>query len=428
MSNNTSIKNSKKLDKNKVYSHIYNKGVENRNLFNDQQDYEVFLGFLKDYLTPPPDSEKVKKTFSVKGRTFKGIPHQPKNYFKKVELIAYCLMPDHFHLLVNQLIEGSLEKFIRSLCTRYAIYYNKRHQRRGSLFSGPYKKVDITNVSELLHLTRYFHREPFQENLNDNNLSKNVYTSYRDYLGARVTPWIKSNSALSYFDKSKNKYFKGVSGYKNFVEKYKLKREEKKTLERIIIESVPEKLERRNLKVEKTKSFKEVPTEPVSKPRSKIPEFTATTTVVFVLLITLGVRNIKISEAQTKNSMTAGLSGPIHLLAKVKSLLETDISSIMPALSPTPPLSEPVSGQVSGMEDEKPEAVKILVIKINDESESVNVRKGPTTKSEKIGKAKDGDTFELVSQDSGWYQIKLDDGEIAFVSARYAEIEEGEIN
>lgn len=194
---------------------------------------------------------------------------------------------------------------------------------------------------------------------------------------------------------------------------------------------MPEILERRNLKVEETKSFKEVPTEPVSKPRSKIPEFTATATVVFVLLITLGVRNIKISEAQTKNSMTADLepavprlseaaiSGPIHLLTKVRRFLKP---------SPTPPLSEPVSGQVSGIEDEKPEPKKILVIKINDESESVNVRKGPTTKSEKIGKAKDGDTFELVSQDSGWYQIKLDDGEIAFVSARYAEIEEGEIN
>jgi uncharacterized protein YgiM (DUF1202 family) len=71
---------------------------------------------------------------------------------------------------------------------------------------------------------------------------------------------------------------------------------------------------------------------------------------------------------------------------------------------------------------------KIVVIKIDDGSESVNVRQDPATNSEKIGQAKDGDTFELVSETSGWYQIKLDDSTTAFVSARYAQIEGEENN
>jgi putative transposase len=387
-----------KIDKNKVYYHIYNKGVENKNLFNDNRDYDVFLDYLKDYLTAPPDPEKTKKSFSVNGRVFHGVPHQLKNYFNKVELIAYNLMPDHFHLVVNQKTRGSLEKLIRSLCTRYAIYYNKKYQRRGSLFSGPYKLVPIKDVSQLLHLTRYLHRESFKRNGDGKDANLNGHSSYEEYLGERETSWIKPKVVLSHFSKSKNDSFKEIGGYKNFVEKYELKQKEKEMLERIIIESEPEHLERRVLKPEESKSFQEVRKNPVIEPRSKIPEFIAAATVVFVLLFTLGIRNIRTSVIQTKLSKSS-----------------------------TPPPTSQISGLETEAEDAKPEPKKILVIKINDKSESVNLRQEPTTKSEKVGKAKDGDTFELVSKDSKWYQIKLADGSIAFVSARYAEIE-GEEN
>ncbi len=391
--NSMPAQNLQRKDKNKVYSHIYNTGVENRNLFNDEQDYEVFLGYLNDYLSAPADTESVKKVFTVKGRTFRGVPHQPKNYFNKVDLIAYNLMPDHFHLLVYQITKGSIEKLIRSLCTRYAIYYNKKYQRRGSLFAGPYKSVQIKNVSQLLYLTRYLHRELFKEKSVDKDLDHNGYSSYEEYLGVRKTSWIKPKVVLSYFEKSENDYFKGINGYKNFVEKYELKQKEKNMLEGIIIESKPEHLERTVLKPKQIKSFQEARADLVLETRPKILGFLTTATAVFVLLLFLGIRHIKISEAQTKIS----------------------VNSI-----PSP------TSQVSGIEDEKPK--KILVIKINDESESVNIRQEPTTKSAKVGKAKDGDTFEFVSLNSGWYQVKLDDESIAFVSAGYAEIEGEENN
>jgi uncharacterized protein YgiM (DUF1202 family) len=65
----------------------------------------------------------------------------------------------------------------------------------------------------------------------------------------------------------------------------------------------------------------------------------------------------------------------------------------------------------------------MLIVKIGDGSESVNIREQPSTKSEIVGKAKDGDTYELVSKNSEWYQIKLEDGSVAFISAKYSEIE-----
>ena len=384
--------NHKKSNKTEAYSHIYNKAVEERSLFNNQEDYEVFLGYLNDYLTIPPDPEKVKKSFSVNGRTFQGVPHQPKNYFNKVELIAYSLLPDHFHLLANQKLPGTLEKLIRSLCTRYAIYYNKKYQRSGSLFIGPYKSVQIKDVSQLLHLTRYFHHESFKEKGDLKNLNNDSYSSYEDYLGITSNPWVKPQVVLTYFDKSENDYFKGIDGYKNFVESYILKPDETRMLEKIVIESVPEHLEKRDLKPKEIESFKEVHAEPVSESRPKIPAFIATATAVFVFLFALGIKNIKTSVALTENSVTSTPSAP----------------------------------QVSGAEDVQPET-KTLVIKIGDGSESVNIRTEPSTKSEIVGKAFDGDTYELISKEEDWYQIKPDNGSNAFISTKYAVIE-GEEN
>lgn len=392
------VQNIQKKDKNEVYSHVFNKGVEKRNLFNDKTDYEVFLSYLKDYLTAPADSESVKKVFTVNGRTFRGIPHQPKNFFNKVDLIAYSLMPDHFHLLIRQVTKGSLEKLIRSLCTRYAIYYNKKYQRSGSLFTGPYKSVQIKDASQLLHLTRYFHLESFEKKTGNNDSIHNGYSSYKEYLGDRVTSWIKPKVVLSFFEEAENDYFKGINGYKNFVESYVLKQNEKEMLKSIIVDGKAEDIGSGTLVPEEIKAKKEVHSKSISEGRLRTPVFIVASSLVFVLLFVLGIRNIKTSVAQTNN-------------------LLTELAVPTPSHAP----------QVSGAEDVQPEH-KIIIIKISDGAETVNIREGPSTKSQKIGEAKDGDTFKFVSKDGEWYQIKLEDGSTAFVSERYAEIIEGKGN
>lgn len=422
-------KKSQKLNNKEYYFHIYNNGVENRNLFNDQQDYDIFLGYLKNYLTPPPDSETVKKTFSVKGRTYRGIPHQPKNYFNEVELIAYSLMPDHFHLLLSQKLPGSLEKLIRSLCTRYAIYYNKKYQRSGSLFSGPYKKVDITDVSELLYLTRNFHLESMQNKHIDNNINY-VYSSYPDYLGVRNTSWIYPNTVLSYFDKTYDKSSIEKGNYKNFVETYALNQKEKKILERIIFKCMPKRLEKRDLKAQEDESFKDVSTKPVSKPKSNVAKFAFLSTAIFVVLFSIGLRNVLSSITEdlepkqesvisTPEVITTPQVSGLEDEASDLNVVHTSSPSSLPEITPTP--------QVSGLADEKLVPKNILVIKIDDKSSSVNIRKEPATDSEIVGRAKDGDTFEFISKVPGWYQIKLDDG-TAYVSENLVVIKEEEAN
>lgn len=210
-------KNLIRIDVEDSYYHIYNRGVEKRVIFEDDQDYKVFLSYLKDYLSPPPDPNKSKKIFTLQGLSFKGIPYQVKNYFGKIELNVYALLPNHFHFLIHQIEISSIEKLTRSLLTRYSMYFNKKYNRVGTLFQGPYKSKMVLDENYLLHLSRYIHLNPREH---QKNLTK-AYSSYADYIGIRKTKWIKTDPILKYFKNNKSTDFKYINSYKDFVEKYK---------------------------------------------------------------------------------------------------------------------------------------------------------------------------------------------------------------
>jgi putative transposase len=223
-------KNSLKIYVKDGYYHIYNRGVEKRTIFEDEQDYKVFLSYLKYSLSPPPKDKDIKKVFTLQGSPFKGIPRMPKNFENKIELIAYCLMPNHFHLLVRQVDENSLRSFMSSIITRYSMYFNKKYDRVGSLFQSIYKAVLVTDEPYLLHLSRYIHLNPSEFT---NNLAS-AYSSYGDYLGLRNTIWLKPDSVLRLFDKKIGIEFKKVNSYKDFVEKHK--QEDKLILDNLAID------------------------------------------------------------------------------------------------------------------------------------------------------------------------------------------------
>jgi len=132
------------------YYHIYNRGVEKRDIFLDDQDYKVFLHFLKRYLTKPPESpEQVR-------------PLWRSDLFDKIKLIAYCLMNNHFHLMVKQSTKEATTDFMRALIDSYVRYFNEKYERVGSLFQGRFKAVLIDSEPYLLHLTRYIHLNPIE--------------------------------------------------------------------------------------------------------------------------------------------------------------------------------------------------------------------------------------------------------------------------
>jgi len=210
-------RNSRKVYIKDGHYHVYNRGVEKRKIFENAQDYKTFLKYIKESLTLPNELKIQTKKFILKGQAFKGVTRQPKNFHGKIELIAYCLMPNHFHLLLKQVDNASLQNFMQSLVTRYSIYFNKRYERVGSLFQGRYKAVLVTDDNYLLHLSRYIHLNPseYTDNLVD------AYSSYPDYLGLRKTKWVKPDIVLNFFNKPVAQEFIKINNYKDFVEKYK---------------------------------------------------------------------------------------------------------------------------------------------------------------------------------------------------------------
>src|SRR3989344_6339220 len=196
------------------YYHVYNRGVAKQDIFLNTQDYKVFLKYLKEALTKPV----VKKLlFNLRGRSFKATIRPIKNFQNEIVLIAFCLMQNHFHLLIKQNNKKSMEGFMRSIITRYASYFNKKYDRVGPVFQGRYKAILITKDEYILHLTRYIHLNP-KEYIID---IKEAYSSYADYLGLRKTSWVYPDFILKFFKDPVIPELNKVNSYKHFVENYK---------------------------------------------------------------------------------------------------------------------------------------------------------------------------------------------------------------
>ncbi len=83
-----------------------------------------------------------------------------KNDNKSVEVVAYCLMPNHFHLLVKQVSEGGISKYLRQAINSYAKYFNTKYKRVGSLFQDMFRAVHIETDEQFIHVSRYIHLNP----------------------------------------------------------------------------------------------------------------------------------------------------------------------------------------------------------------------------------------------------------------------------
>lgn len=190
------------------YYHLYNRGVNKRLIFKDQKDYSTFLSYLQFYLSPP---------LNLQGQSLKVSPsRKPNNYAGEIELLAYCLMPNHFHLMLKQNSDHGISHFMSSVITKYVRYFNTRYKRIGPLFQGRYKAVRITDEYQFTYLTKYIHRNPLDLSTfkdSPRRLSEYKYSSYGNYLHLFTQAWIHSDDILVYFSKTNPR-----NSYQNFVE------------------------------------------------------------------------------------------------------------------------------------------------------------------------------------------------------------------
>lgn len=182
--------------------HIYNRGVEKRNIFNDREDYTRFLYLLKIYLSP---SEMLRQQYPLLRSNI-----VRNNLNEEIDLLAFCLMPNHFHLLVKQKSKQAITRLMSYISTSYVIYFNKRNRRLGPLFQDVYKGVMIDTDEYLLHLSRYIHLNPLKRGA---SIDEFEWSSYLYYLGKNNALWVKPNYIKGYFsEKNEN------LSYQNFVE------------------------------------------------------------------------------------------------------------------------------------------------------------------------------------------------------------------
>ncbi len=211
----------KEFVRDSVY-HLYNRGVEKQPIFRDAQDFGVFLSYLKDYLVPKDEAglqqilTNPESPWREKDRALKLL--RLNNFSDTIDLLCYCLMPNHFHLLVKQAEATTIDRFMNSLCTRYTMYFNKKYKRVGPLFQSVYKAVLVQTDAQLFYLTRYIHRNPLGNGRYKTLASQGIalrswnYGSYPEYLGKRQTGWVKPQEILQNFSTS------GFTSYVSFVD------------------------------------------------------------------------------------------------------------------------------------------------------------------------------------------------------------------
>ncbi|PIR38199.1 MAG: hypothetical protein COV34_01100 [Candidatus Zambryskibacteria bacterium CG10_big_fil_rev_8_21_14_0_10_42_12] len=150
------------------FYHIYNRGVGKMNIFLDDEDYNFFLTRLKENLFPSSISmsNKIRRKLLPAG---------------SFDLVCYCLMPNHFHLLFFQKTEVSISALMLKVMTGYVIYFNKKYDRVGSLFQDQFKAVCVKSDEQLLWLSAYIHTNPSVAQLVSDDMQY-AWSSLREYI------------------------------------------------------------------------------------------------------------------------------------------------------------------------------------------------------------------------------------------------------
>ncbi len=200
------------------YYHVANFGVDKRIIFQDEEDYRTFLYYLKVYLLPKNVIEKM--------------PNLPKRMLDKsrhedVELIAYSLMPNHFHMLLREKASGGISLFMKQLSNAYTKYFNERHKRSGSLFEGPFKAAEI-KPEQLTQVVRYIHLNSFLAGIVDDP-EKYRWSDFPTYTNSKEVNISNATPVLSQFNTA--------ADYKHFVHNYMDYAEKVKTLDHILIDN-----------------------------------------------------------------------------------------------------------------------------------------------------------------------------------------------
>lgn len=215
------------------YYHVYNRGVDKRNIFNDADDLDRFFTSMIAFNTIKPIGSLFIESFRRRNKGNNDFSFRclaPKKE-RLVDFLAFCLNPNHFHFIITPLREKGLSEFMKRLGGGYTNYFNEKYNRTGSLFQGTFKSQHIDRDAYLNHLSVYV-------NLNnrvhkwDNTPMNYTRSSWDEYLGKSEEKICDISLVMDNFET--------VEAYKNFAhESLKdiiRRKEEDKLIQKLLID------------------------------------------------------------------------------------------------------------------------------------------------------------------------------------------------
>jgi len=198
------------------YYHIYNRGMQKQPIFETDKDRLRFL-FLLFVFQGKNSIKNISREIkqNVQSSTLHILPELEKEILKNrtVELISFCLMPNHFHLQVLEKTEGGIAKYMQRILTAYTKYFNVRHQKSGHLLQGSYKSVLMENDLQLMHTSAYIHKNPNELTQWKGKYEEFPWSSLQDYLFKnRFGKLLSTDIILGRYKNNK------ADSYRNFIQ------------------------------------------------------------------------------------------------------------------------------------------------------------------------------------------------------------------
>jgi len=212
----------KTIFENGRFYHIYNRSIQNIPIFSEPRQCEVFLDLLKFYnQSDSPGRFSLHKNVNDKIFPKKGEPI--------VNVINYCLIPNHFHLTLLQKKDSGITMFMQRVLNSFSHFYNIKFQNIGPLFQSSFKSVEIDSIEQLVHLSRYIHLNPVTAGIVENP-ENYVYSSYKEYIGLDKSDFIDPKPILSEFG--------SIEKYRKFVMLQKDYQRDLNKIKKIILEKL----------------------------------------------------------------------------------------------------------------------------------------------------------------------------------------------
>jgi len=193
--------------------HIFNRSLRQVPIFTNKREFSLFLMTTRYYLQVNPPAK-----FSIyRGQRDKYEVDLTKTL---VKIVAYCLMPNHFHFILTQLKDKGIKTFIHRLTCSYSHYFNIKHDQKGSVFESKFKAVRVENQEQLVHLSRYIHLNPVTDFLVEDP-EEYYHSSYKIYLKKINSDFVDPSDVLTDY-KSTETYKKFVLDQKDYQRELKI--------------------------------------------------------------------------------------------------------------------------------------------------------------------------------------------------------------